>query len=319
MVLDSSKTDGKIRSADNLQLSTLVDMNSPYAVNDEVIFILNLIDSTFDWKKVLDLFQFTDNLYNGRNPQYKACDTSYHDFRHVTDTYLAMARLIHGAIIEGEIFSNRQIVLGLAGALLHDSGMIQHKDETAGSGAEYVKEHVQRSMDLVKGHADELGLSGSEVEDVRSMILCTDLFADVAAIDFYSPAVDLLGKMLGTADLLGQMADRTYLEKLLFLFHEFREADITGSGGEIEFLYNTLEFYEICDRRFDKILDKSYRFMVPHFQQRWGINSNLYSDSLNKQRSFLKKALTDQNHSPYDYFKRAGIVEKARRKFGDDD
>ena len=30
--------------------------------------------------------------------------------------------------------------------------------------------------------------------------------------------------MLGTADLIGQMADRYYLEKLLLLYEEFSEA-----------------------------------------------------------------------------------------------
>ncbi len=29
----------------------------------------------------------------------------------------------------------------------------------------------------------------------------------------------MLGEILGTADLTGQMADRTWLEKLLLLFH----------------------------------------------------------------------------------------------------
>lgn len=33
----------------------------------------------------------------------------------------------------------------------------------------------------------------------------------------------MLGEILGTADLTGQMADRTYLEKLLLLFLEFED------------------------------------------------------------------------------------------------
>ncbi|MGM0682035.1 MAG: hypothetical protein ACQES8_07405 [Thermodesulfobacteriota bacterium] len=317
MVVKSSKTKDKMPPADKLQLSTLIDMESPDAVHNEVIAILNLIDPLFDWQAVDDLFHFTSELYSGRHPQYKACDTDYHDFRHVTDTYLAIVRMIHGAIIEGEIFLRREIILGLAGTLLHDSGLIKHKDDRADTGADYVKDHVQRSMDFIKRHAADLGLSAPEVEDVRSMILCTDLGADLAAISFNSRSIAMLGKMLGTADLIGQMADRTYLEKLLFLFHEFRKAEISDCEDEVEFLYKTLDFYKMCDYRFDVTLERLYRLMVPHFQSRWDVHINLYTDSLNKQRDFLKKILADQNGSPYDYLKRSGIVREVRRKFGE--
>ena len=81
------------------------------------------------------------------------------------------------------------------------------------------------------------------------MILCTDLSADISAIDFSSDAIGLLGKMLGTVDLLAQMADRTYLEKLLFLYHEFSEARVGDYKDEIDLLRKTVIFYDFIDRR----------------------------------------------------------------------
>lgn len=305
----------KIPPSDSPQLSSLVDMTSPAAVHAEVVAILHRIDPQDDWQRIHHLFHFTDKLYNGLHPGYKACDTEYHDFQHVTDTYLAMARLLHGAIVEGESFSPEEITMGLSGALLHDVGMIRHIADTS-SGAEYVKEHVERSMDFVARHAVELEFTASEVKCIRNMILCTDLAVDPADIRFSSRLTELLGKMLGTADLMGQMAVRDYLEKLLFLFHEFRKADVGDCESEIEFLHKTLEFYEICDQRFDEVLDKTYQFMVPHFRERWHIEGNLYTDSLNRQRHFLQTILADQDRSPYDYLKRSGIVQKVRRKFG---
>ncbi|MFP3983395.1 MAG: hypothetical protein ACLFV2_06860 [Desulfurivibrionaceae bacterium] len=291
-------------------------MTSQAAVHDEVIVILALIDPEIDPKPVRDAFLFTENLYHGRFSGYKACNADYHDFRHITDTYLAMARLIHGAVLEGEVFSRRYIILGLISALLHDSGMISQEGEPEGPGGRYVKEHVQRSMDFAGRHAAELGVSLPEVEIVRTMILCTDLAADISAIHFSSPAVEMLGKMLATADLLGQMADRNYLEKLLFLFHEFREAEMGEARDEIDFLHNTLHFYEFCDQRFNDTLAETCRFMVPHFHKRWNIPYNLYLDSLNKQRAFLRKILADHHCSPYEQLKRSDIVEKVRGKFG---
>ena len=56
------------------------------------------------------------------------------------------------------------------------------------------------------------------------------------------PENEILGKMLGTADLLGQMSDRTYLEKLPFLYLEFKHAGIDGVGTELDFFDSTPGF-----------------------------------------------------------------------------
>jgi len=69
--------------------------------------------------------------------------------RHTTDTFLAMARMIHGATLEGETFSERHINLGLIAALLHDSGYIQSESDLQGTGAKYTASHVQRSIDFL--------------------------------------------------------------------------------------------------------------------------------------------------------------------------
>ncbi len=55
--------------------------------------------------------------------------------------------------------------------------------------------------------------------------------------------------MLGSADLLGQMSDRAYLEKLLFLYKEFREAGIPGFNTEFDIIRKTVDFYEITVQR----------------------------------------------------------------------
>jgi len=49
--------------------------------------------------------------------------------------------------------------------------------------------------------------------------------------------------MRGTADLLGQMGDRTCLEKLPFLYDEFKIAHIKELGSELGFFRNTPNFF----------------------------------------------------------------------------
>ena len=301
---------------DKSQLSTLVDMASPEAVYNEVIHILQLINPEFNIASVHNAFRFTRELYEGCNPGYKACNTPYHDYRHITDTFLAMARLLHGAHLSDKNFSERQMVLGLISALMHDTGMLQEANDSEGTGAKFTQAHVKLSMDFMEQHADRLQFTGQEVADQRDMILCTDLMAEIPAINFSAPEFELLGKMLGTADLIAQMADRTYLEKLLFLYHEFREAKMGEFKNEIDFLHQTLNFYDISDQRFAETLDDTSRYMVPHFKERWDVDSNLYMDSLNRQRTFLEKILADDSRSVYDELKRSKIVDEVRREYG---
>jgi hypothetical protein len=318
---DPSGTDtsrlAQTRAFDKQQLSTLIDMASPEAVHKEVLHIITLIRPQFDTEPIHRVFWFTIDLYKGQHEEYKACNTEYHSLRHITDTYLAMARLLHGAQLSNKNFSDREIVLGLTGSLMHDTGMIQEKCDHEGTGAKYTQEHVKIGMDFVEKHAATLLLESHEISDLRDMIQCTDLMAEIPAINFSSQKIELLGKMLGTADLIAQMADHTYLEKLLFLYHEFKEADIGNFKNEIDFLHHTLDFFEVSNKRFKETLDDTSSYMVPHFKARWGINENLYILSLKNQHKFLEKIMTDENKSVYQELKRENIVQKVRQKFGD--
>jgi hypothetical protein len=313
---DTSSRPSHMRPFDKRQLATLIDIESPEAVHKEVLHIISLISPEFNTEPVDRVFKFTVDLYEGKLQEYKACNTDYHNLRHITDTYLAMARLLHGAQLSDANFTDREIVLGVTGALMHDTGMIQEASDTEGTGAKYTQDHVRLSMDFVEKHAASLLLESQEVVDLRDMILCTDLMADLTTINFSSENVELLGKMLGTADLIAQMADRTYLEKLLFLYHEFREAKMGDFKNEVDFLHQTLNFFEISANRFKETLDNTNRYMVPHFKARWDIEENLYIFSLENQRKFLTKILGDKNKSIYQELKRDNIVDQVRQKFG---
>ncbi len=297
------------------KLSDYVRMDSPEAVLDEVLIILDLISPGFNTAPVDAAFKSAVNLYKGDYPGYRACNTEYHDLRHIIDTFLAMARLIHGAVAEGEDFTDRQIVLGLIAALFHDAGYIQEEHDTEGTGAKYTTNHIQLSMNFLERHGAELGLSNEEVTVSRTMILCTDVAVDISTIiAFPSARIELLGKMLGAADLLAQMADRTYLEKLLFLYYEFREAGIGVYESQIDLLRKTVRFYDFTVQRLETVLGGTDRFMISHFARRWNINVNLYHEAIEKQKNYLKQILKAQDSDPRDHLKRGGIVDNIRDK-----
>ena len=85
----------------NTKLSDLVDIHSPDAVLKEVLEILHLISPDLDSAPVVSAFHTVVRLFSGKYPNYQACNTDYHDLRHTTDAFLAMSRLIHGAMLNG--------------------------------------------------------------------------------------------------------------------------------------------------------------------------------------------------------------------------
>jgi len=296
--------------------SDIVQMDSPEAVLNEVQRILRLISPQFNIASITSAFSLTVNLFNGDYPGYRACNTEYHDLQHTINAFLAMARLIHGAVLEGETLTERHIVLGLIAALFHDAGYIQEKDDTDGTGSKYTAIHVQRSMNFIERHGGELGLSDEEITEGRRMMLCTDLAVDISAIPFPSTKVELLGKMLGAADLIAQMADRAYLEKLLFLYHEFREAKTGDYESEVDLLRKTVAFNDFMAQRLETMLDAIDRFMNAHIASRWGIHVNLYHEAIENQKNYLRQILEMQDSDPRDHLRRGGVVDKVRRKYG---
>ena len=226
------------------QLSELVQMDSHEAVLDEVHIILDLISPGPDIGRVTSAFILAVNLYNGIYPGYQACNTEYHDLHHTIDVFLAMARIIHGATLNNIHFTERQIFLALIAALLHDVGYIQEEHDKQGTGSKYTDCHVQRSMDFVEKYGDQNGFSEEEISSLKVIILCTDITIDISTIDFPSAKIKNLGKMLAVVDLLAQMADRIYLEKLLFLYHEYREANFGDYQSELDLLHKTIKFYD---------------------------------------------------------------------------
>lgn len=296
------------------QISDLIRMDFPEDVLKEVLVILDMISPGCNTTAVNSAFDQTMSLFTGNFSGYQACNTEYHDITHTTNTFIAMARLIHGAVLQEKIFTDRQISLGLIAALLHDTGYIQEKCDRQGTGAKYTTSHVKRSMDFLEKHGAGMGLSGVEIISGRAMILCTDLAVDIHAITFPTLTIELLGKLLGAADLLAQMADRTYLEKLLFLYYEFKEARIGGFESQVDLLKKTVGFYDFITKRLETALDSSDRFMISHFISRWGIHENLYHVSIENQKNYLQQILNMQHSNPLNHLKRNGIVKTVLEK-----
>lgn len=271
-----------------VQFSQLVDMYSPEAVLEEVKNIFADSYPVAGFEPVRRAFGDFRRLYDGKYPGYGACRTHYHDTMHVTDATLAMARLIDGYNASGRRLPVRLAVLGLIAAVFHDAGFIQSVRDQRGTGAKYTLTHVDRSVRFVDHYFRKTRRPAADARAVERMIRCTDMALPLEKIKFSSPAERLAGKMLGSADLLGQMASRCYLERLRILYREFREGHVQGYASELELLRKTLDFSRFIDKRLAVTLGGVAGLTREHFRRKYRLDRDLYREATDDQLSYLR-------------------------------
>lgn len=310
-----SKTIGDKEKTDhmrNQKVSQLIDLSDHQQVFEEVQIITRLIFPSFDFKYVIKVFWDLETLFRGEYPGYRACNTEYHDIRHTHQVLLGIVRLMHGAFISGIRFSEKEINIGLIGALMHDTGYIQKSSDETGTGAKYTLVHIQRSIGFIQKYFDGNAYFEDSISDFADILNCTGLTTMTPEIKFSSSNIALLGKMLGTADLLGQMSDRLYLEKLLFLYMEFHEAGVKGFISEFNLLEKTIGFYEMTQKRLADELGGVRDYAIHHFRERWHIDRDLYMDAINNNIEYLKKLLIDHPDDYLSFLHRGELIRKLK-------
>jgi hypothetical protein len=270
----------------------------PQDIFAEVESILTLIAPCFDFSLITTVYQDIVRLFTGKYQGYQKCNTGYHDLPHTEDCLLEMVRLIHGAHVNNFACEERSIHLGVISALVHDSGYIQTEAERAGTGAKYTLTHIERSIAFMEQYFARQAYSPADFQFCEACLKCTGLNVKIDGVRFESAENELMGKILGTADLLGQMSNLNYLEKLPVLFQEFREGGVPGYRTELELLEKTPKFWEFTQRRLATDLGDMRRFMRDHFRLRWGIDRDLTTEAIEGYMYYLKYII--ENH-PSDY------------------
>ena len=257
-------------------------------------------------------------LFEGRYPGYKASNTAYHDLEHTMSVVLATARMLHGCSTERGYGLLRPFLLGIIAAYYHDVGLIQTDDENKGTGARHMVGHEQRSIDFMRNHLSAAGMDMQDQDDIADMIRCTILSLSPDDIRFSDERIGHAGRILGSADLIAQIADRNYLEKLVLLFKEFKEAGLPGYDSELELLQKTEAFYDnVVKSRLTGPLQDLQGYMLSHFQTRWHLDHDTYAASIERNLAYLKQAL-EQCGDSFDCLlarlNRAGIAHSKREK-----
>ena len=278
-----------------------MNVEDPAQVRDSVISLFSARYPGADFTSLRRGFNDFTALFSGCYPGYLACDTLYHDMRHSLDMTLALARLVDGhdrVAGESERIGPRRAALGVLVALLHDSGYLKRSSEAeVDNGAVFTKVHVSRSADFIASYLPKIGFA-AEAQLASRLVHFTGYEMDVDDIRVDDLRDRTVGCMVGAADLIGQMSDRMYLEKVhSFLYEEFVWGQIAREvvdGREVvrytsadDLIIKTPGFYEYVARsRIEKKLGGVDRYAEAHFG-----GASLYQTEIERNMNFLRETI----------------------------
>jgi hypothetical protein len=254
------------------------------------------------FERVALAFEDFDKLFTGRMPGFHGVDTVYHDRQHSLDMTLATMRLLVG--YERQAEPSRRLgaaraVMALVTALFHDAGYIRESDDQQHhNGAEFTLYHVTRSARYLARFLPAVGMD-NWVPVATRIVHFTGYEMNLNRIQLADPRDRKVGHLLGTADLIAQMADRCYLEKCRDrLYPEFVLGGIaaaTGSDGAMQVRYSsgldllrqTPQFVQATrNDRLEGEFEHAYRYLEPLFG-----GTNPYVEAIDRNIAYLERVL----------------------------
>jgi hypothetical protein len=265
---------------DALQYSEQGRCKTPREVLSEVRRIVSLIFAHFNFDEIHMVFFDTLGLFHGTYPGYRRCNTLYHDLNHTMECLLVTAQLIHGAHLNGIVFKKTDVNLGLISALMHDTGYLQKLEDVTGTGAKYTLCHIERSIEFMEHYFQDKKFPSEYLPICTNFLRCTGIEDRIGEIKFESRQHEILGKILGAADLIGQMSSEDYLRKLPDLYREFKEGGVPGFESELDLLEKTPGFWEMVKQRLAQELGQVDSYLRDHFRVCYGIDQDLHRQAI---------------------------------------
>jgi len=294
------------------EIRQLTANDNPDEVWAKAIDIVRRINPAYDFTPARSAFLDVLRLFHGEYPGYCPIKTPYHDLHHTMDVFLCSVRLMHGVHLAGTPLIDREITLIMLATLMHDIGYAQLLEEDNGSGAQFTLTHVPRGIKFMQQYIPDHGFPPDYVIPLECLMNSTNPGMAFDTINFPDKRTRLLAQIVGSADIVGQMSDRTYLEKLLFLYLEFKEAQYGNFSSLHDLLRQTKNFYEITlEKKLDGAFEGIYKKLIYHFKDYLGMEKNYYLESIEKNIAYLAKVMTLDETECLTMLKRGGIVDKS--------
>jgi len=294
------------------EINGLFDNEDAGVVWDKAKAVILRISPNYDLALTRAVFDDVNALFFGTYPGYAPVKTPYHNCAHTLHVFMCAVRLMHGVHVSGSAMSDEDVTLVTMAALMHDIGYAQTVEEESGTGAQHTPCHVARGIAFMHRYVAAKKLPAGWGPRLETLIRSTDPGYPFAQIPFGDKHTRLLGQLVATADLVGQMADRTYLEKLLFLYLEFKEANFGNYRNVHDMLRQTRRFYEITREKLDVVYEGLYARLSDHFRETMGVANNYYIESIEKNIAYLDEVTRHEEAEHLEMLKRAGIADKAK-------
>jgi hypothetical protein len=296
-----------VRRSD-FDVTNTVQVSVPAAVLEAVEALYRPLWPELKFAPLAEAFEHFERLFAGEVPGYFGVDTVYHDRQHTLDITLALARLIVGherMQPEAARLGSERAIVGLIVGLFHDVGYLRRTDDhESRNGAEFTRTHVSRGARFLEEYLPVLGLS-AWVPITSQIIHFTGYEVPFPQIEAKVPDRRdvMLGHLLGTADMVAQIADRCYLEKCRDrLYAEFVlggvALPVAANGGRqvkyasgLDLLRQTPEFVaEVRAKRLDGEFHSAYRFVEALYGGR-----NPYMEAIDRNMEYLRQILRSEN------------------------
>ncbi len=278
-------------------------ITSAAAVSNEVCRIYSALFPQASTAHLAQAFIDFERIHAGKYDSYYAAETPYHDMQHALDVVLCMARILSGynqAELESRKIAADLAEIGIIVALFCDVGYIRkHDDYFIEHGAVFTSTHVSRGAEFLGLYLHDLELD-AQVELAKKLIHFTGYEVEIENIQSESHQHKILGYMIGSADLVAQLADCCYLEKCSErLYEEFVYAELVrpeyGGDSNKEYVFEskdhmmkmTTNFMKFSiDVRLEKTLGGVYHYLSTFFD-----GDNPYLDFMHKNKTYLEKLL----------------------------
>ncbi|HEY4750020.1 MAG TPA: HD domain-containing protein [Steroidobacteraceae bacterium] len=290
----------------DFDVTNSVQVSSPQAVLAAVETLYRPTWPALSLDPLNQAFAHFERLFAGEVPGWHGVDTVYHDRQHTLDITLALARLLVGyerQQEEPDRLGGTRAMIGVITGLFHDVGYLRRADDRECNGAEFTRTHVSRGARFLEEYLPVIGL-GAWVPVAREIIHFTGYEVPFANIEakVSDPRDIVVGHLLGTADMIAQMADRCYLEKCRDrLYAEFVLGGVALPFSEgypqvkyasgLDLLRQTPEF--VSDVR-AKRLDRDFRAAYRYLEILYG-GSNPYMEAIDRNIEFLRQVLRSEN------------------------
>ncbi|MDA8257316.1 MAG: hypothetical protein M0Z99_17090 [Betaproteobacteria bacterium] len=280
-------------------------------VESQVAEIVRAFAPGHDLARIGAAFSLLDRAFAGKLPGYQKLKTLYHNRTHTNEVVLCSARMLHGLHLAGQGVDGDHIDAALIGALMHDIGYLMSDEEASGTGAQFTASHVMRGVEFSRQHLSDI--PPDLLDSITKVIMLTDHRKHPDWVKFDSLQQQRAAYATATADLIGQMANREYLERVLLLYFEFEEAQLGGFADIHDLLEKTTAFYRMTKGRLDQDLHGMSVNLARHFDAQQGADRNFYQESIDRNLDYLDRVVKTERGHRLERLKRGGVVENLQK------